>query len=79
MDAVILKLAFGLGMQNTIGFFVPIYASVVNTVAMLLVLFFYADKSTQYNKYILSKQSNTSRIPPDMKYDFIIGMFKTTN
>lgn len=40
---------------------------------MLLALFFYTDKSTEYNKFVLDKDSNGQQKPLDLKYDFIVG------
>lgn len=39
---------------------------------MLLALFFYTDKSTEYNNFILGKDATANK-PPDLNYDFIIG------
>lgn len=71
MDNLVIQLGIGLGLQNAIGWFPPVYYGIVNVLPMLLTLFFYADKSTEFNKNTVIKRSDG--IDPEIRYDFIIG------
>lgn len=69
MDQIILNLSHGLGLQSTIGYFLPIFIGVSNVLPSLLSLFQFADKSAEFNK-----ESKLLRLEPlPQIYDFIIG------
>ncbi|ODN04373.1 Glucose dehydrogenase [FAD, quinone] [Orchesella cincta] len=71
MDTIVIKLAVGLGLQNYIGWFAPVFLGMVNVVPPLMALFFYTDKSQTYNEHVSHKEHSGSKLP-DLKYDFIV-------
>lgn len=74
MDALIIRLATGLGLNNAIGWFSPVLFGVMNVLPLLLGLFFYADKSTEINKVVAQRRAGGSRNSLS-QYDFIVGEY----
>jgi len=70
MDQIIITLGHGLGLQNTIGWFLPIFIGTINVLPSLLTLFYYADKSAEFNK------QRTIREHSQSNYNFIVGRLK---
>lgn len=66
MDQLILNLSYGLGLHHTIGWFLPIFLGTVNILPSLITIFYYADKSAEFNRMMEDKE--------DPLYDFIVGM-----
>lgn len=71
MDQLLLNLSYGLGLQQTIGWFLPIFLGTVNVLSSLLAIFRYADKSAEYNR----QNKDLKELEGHVLYDFIIGEF----
>jgi len=76
MDQVILNLSYGMGLQNSIGWFLPIFLGSVNVLSSILNLFYYAEKSSEFNLIYPDGglMSSSFKNEEEELYDFIVGM-----
>lgn len=72
MDSVIISLAEGIGLTNAIGLFGPVLTGLANLIPMLMALFYYADKSSEFNKAAQEQRYGHGH-GRNVEYDFIVG------